>query len=258
MRHPAAQIVAYLKADMEKRSEHVRVGPFLMRFDPDSDNRFRNYALPLDDAQPTQQEVCALIAAFKERQRAPRLEFVADLAPAVWPALLAAGFTQEASLQLMMLGAAGLIRPAETPDFTFEIVTAQADLADVARVQNDAYGEPLTTPADVMRLGTLVERGGAVAITRSTRTGEALGAGLYSAPWHDITEIAAVGVRAADRRRGIGSRIVAGLTEHALCRGLHSPFLMAAREDEARVYARVGFVTCARMLHAMNDAKNTS
>ena len=95
MPHPAAEIVAYLKAEIESRCEPVRIGPFLMRFDRESDNRFRNYALPFDGAEPTHREVCALIAAFEERQRVPRLEYVADLAPAVWPALTAAGFIEE-------------------------------------------------------------------------------------------------------------------------------------------------------------------
>ena len=253
VRHPAAAIVAYLKADIESRSEHLRVGPFLMRFDPASEHRFRNYALPLDRAEPTQHDVHALIRAFAQRQRVPRLEYVPELAPAVWPALAAAGFIEESSLPLMVLGEGGLSRPAESPDYSLEIVTARADLEDAARVQNDAYGEPVTQSADVTRLVLLLERGGAVALSRSRTSGEALGAGLYSAPWHQVTEIAAVGVRASDRRRGIGACIVAGLTQHALRRGLDRPFLMAARADEARVYARVGYVSCARMLHVATD-----
>jgi GNAT superfamily N-acetyltransferase len=254
LRHPAADIVDYLRADIESRTAHARVGPFLLRFDPDSDNRFRNYALPIDGAQPTVAETRALIQAFEERRRVPRLEYVEDLAPAVWPALAAEGFIEEASLQLMVLGPLGLATPASAQDHTIEFVTAPADLEAVAQVQNDAYGEPFTTPADVARLTMLIERGGAVVLARAA-AGEALGAGLYSAPWCNVTEIAAVGVRASARRRGIGSRIVAALAEHALRRGLEHPFLMAAREDEARVYARVGYLTCARMLHA---SRNTS
>jgi GNAT superfamily N-acetyltransferase len=255
MRHPAADIVDYLRADIESRTAHARVGPFLLKFDPDSDNRFRNYALPIDGAQPTAAETRALVQAFEERQRVPRLEYVADLAPAVWPALAAEGFIEEASLQLMVLGHLGLTTPANSQDHTIEFVTAPADLEAVAQVQNDAYGEPVTTPADLARLTLLIERGGAVVLARAAATGEALGAGLYSAPSCNVTEIAAVGVRASARRRGIGSRIVAALAEHALRRGLEHPFLMAAREDEARLYARVGYVSCARMLHA---SRNTS
>jgi GNAT superfamily N-acetyltransferase len=255
LRHPAAAIVDYLRADIESRTAHARVGPFLLRFDPDSDNRFRNYALPIDGAQPTAAETRALVQAFEERRRIPRLEYVADLAPTVWPALAAEGFIEEASLQLMVLGHSGLIIPAASQDHTIEFVTAPGDLEAVAQVQNDAYGEPFTTPADVARLSLLIERGGAVVLARAATTGEALGAGLYSAPSCHVTEIAAVGVRASARRRGIGSRIVAALAEDALRCGLTHPFLMAAREDEARLYARVGYVSCARMLHA---SRNTS
>lgn len=256
--NPAAAIVAYLRANMEGRAEQVRVGPFLACFDRESDNRYRNYALPDEAAQPTDTQVRALVAAFRTRGRLPRLEYVTDLAPGVWPVLAGNGFSEEGVLELMTLGERGLIAPSVSDSFTAAIVTADADLEAAARVQNEAYVEPQTSMADIERLRSLIARGGAVALARSSLNFEALGAGLYSAPWKDLTELAAIGVRAADRGRGIGSQLTAVLTQHALGSGIARPFLMAAHEAEARIYRRVGYVPSARMLHVLLDAQQPS
>ncbi|MFI9202822.1 hypothetical protein [Streptomyces sp. NPDC053048] len=51
---------------------------------------------PLPGAEPTEQDVAALIGIFRERGLLPRLEFAPQAAPAVAPALRAAGFGTEA------------------------------------------------------------------------------------------------------------------------------------------------------------------
>jgi ribosomal protein S18 acetylase RimI-like enzyme len=255
MSHPAASIVAYLRANLEQRAGAARIGPFFATFDPDSDNRYRNYAVPDDAAEPTVKDVHALLRAFEEHHRSARLEYVADLAPRVWPVLSACGFVEEGLVQLMILGDQGLRTTKASAEITFAIVSAEQDIEAAARVQNEAYGEPPTSSADVARLRSLIQSGGAVALARSGVTQEAVGAGLYSAPWRGLTEIAALGVRAPDRRRGIGAHLTALLTQHALSRGLDRPFLMAAHESEARLYTRIGFAECARMLHASLQPK---
>lgn len=47
----------------------------------------------------------ALIAAYEKRDRKPRLEYIAQLAPAVEEVLLSAGFTVEGRLPLMTCAA---------------------------------------------------------------------------------------------------------------------------------------------------------
>jgi hypothetical protein len=44
-----------------------RIGPFLVRFDEHSDSPFRNYAIPDDAAQPSAEDVAALVVAFSRR-----------------------------------------------------------------------------------------------------------------------------------------------------------------------------------------------
>ncbi len=48
---------------------------------------FRNYALPDDDARPTEAQVAELVAVFTSRSRTPRLEFLPGLCPDVEPGL---------------------------------------------------------------------------------------------------------------------------------------------------------------------------
>jgi predicted GNAT family acetyltransferase len=68
-------------------------------------------------------------------------------------------------------------------------------------------------------------------------------------PPHDgLTELTSIGVRDAFRRRGIGAAMAGWLAQAALDRGL-SVFLMAAGPDEARIYARAGFVEQGEVLH---------
>src|ERR1700733_6957954 len=89
------RIQNYLRATIARSESHLRIGPFLAGFDAGDDNLYRNYAVPDADAQPSAADIEALIAAFEERSRRPRLEYIADTAPEVEQALLAAGFAVE-------------------------------------------------------------------------------------------------------------------------------------------------------------------
>lgn len=246
---PAVPIVAYLRGNITRTRDSTRIGPFVVIFDRDSANPYRNYALPDDFAEPTPQDMAALIAAFATRERLSRLEYVPDLAPAVWPALARAGFKREGELPLMVCSGTTLRFPVAPDGVTLSLINDDSDLEAAARVQNEAYRGPQTSGADIARLRSLVDRRGAVALARDSASGEAVGAGLHTPPLNDMTEVAAIGVRATFRRRGIGAALAALLALNALTRAHSRPFLMAARDEEARLYGRVGFAACATMLH---------
>src|SRR5215475_2248832 len=145
----AASMAAWFASD-------ERVGPFTAHFDAHSANAFRNYAVPDAGAAPTPLEIDALIALFEQRGRTPRLEYLPDIAPQVEPALVAAGFVVE--YRSPVFGCRrGQATDLGAPDgIVFALVTDDADLLDVARVQNAAYGEPAQPgPADVARLSRL-------------------------------------------------------------------------------------------------------
>jgi GNAT superfamily N-acetyltransferase len=213
-----------------------RVGPFLLTYAPDDTSPFRNYAIPDDGAHPSADEVQALIAWFRDRQRSPRLEYVAP-ADGVELALLAAGFTVERRLPLMVLDT--LAVPPAPQGAELLLATEPARLRACARVQNAAYGAgDQASDGDVARLARANERGGAVAL--ALLDGEPASSGVLTRPVDGLAELAAVGTTAHLRGRGLASAVVALLSQAALDRGA-TPYLQAESEREAALYARLGY-----------------
>ena len=68
------------------------VSPFLVSFDEHDAGLFRNYAIPDDNATPTEAQVAELVAVFTAANVRPRLEYLPGCAPDVEHGLLAAGF----------------------------------------------------------------------------------------------------------------------------------------------------------------------
>src|ERR1700716_410779 len=83
-------------AQLSRRPDVVEVGPFVIGWDRSSDSRFINYATPRLGAVITAADVTALVAAFREIARIPRLEYVVSSAPDLEQQLVAAGFAVEA------------------------------------------------------------------------------------------------------------------------------------------------------------------
>jgi len=224
------------------------VGPFVASVDANSDNPFRNYAIPIADAAPQRTDVSDLVDWFHRRERRPRLEYVTDGAPAVEEALVAAGFCVEDRLALMTVVKSGS-KPTVEPDGIMLVnVTDEGDLRETAQVQNEAYGGG-EADADVVRLRRTIDRGGVVIAARDIRSGRLVGAGLYTPAYDGVTEIAGVGVAAAFRRRGVAGAVTAKLVERAASEGIELPFLMAGGPAEQRIYERIGFEVRASVLH---------
>lgn len=242
------RIQSYLRVAAPRGRDHERIGPFLATFSRETDNPYLNYAIPDDDAAPAPDDVAALVAAYRERVRRPRLEYVPAVAPDVEARLLRAGFEVEARTPLMTYG------PAEPPPVPegIELVAPGADdeLRAAAAVQWEAYEEtgPVAEHA-VTGLRRTLDAGGIVVLARDAATGEPAGAGLCTGPHEGSTELAAVGVRPAFRRRGIAAAMTGWLATRAATQGLDNVFLMAESEVEARIYARAGFRAVSEVLH---------
>jgi ribosomal protein S18 acetylase RimI-like enzyme len=179
------------------------------------------------------------VRAFHDRRRTPRLEYLPALAPAVEPALLAAGFTVESRLPLMV---ARGVRDLEVDGI--ELVEAATDdhYRAVAAVQWEAYEEAGEAPQRVAEgLRRSAAAGGIVVLARDSRTGEPAGAGQCTPPHDGLTELTSVGVRSTFRRRGIAQALTGRLARLALARTATGVFLMAHSEREARIYERAGF-----------------
>ncbi len=248
--HPLARLInSYLREVASKGRESELVGPFLASRDPASDNLYRNNAIPLDEASPTEADIVQLISWFSKGGRTPRLEYVTAAAPKVEAALLRYGFAIEGLLPLMTCEPDKRRTGPHPEQIDFVIAGSRDLLQQAAAIQNEAYGGGETTDADVNRLEKTVALGGKVALALDWHSREPAGAGLFAPPVNGVTEIAAIGVAERFRRRGIGGTLTSMLAEQAFEDGLSTPFLMAAHAAEERIYARAGFVTRCEILH---------
>jgi len=237
------KIAAYLRAGRRNR---VRTGPFTIGFSETTANPYNNYAVPDDNARPTPADVALMIAAFEERGRNPRLEYLPSVSPFVRPALEDAGFVEEGLLPLMTISE--LVEPPVVDGV--ELVPADSDdtILAMATALNLAYGEPPPTESDVASHASSRDRGGFALLARSL-SGDPVGGGLVTVPIDGVAELAGIGVVPSWRRRGLAALITARLVRAARELGVRTPFLMAADDHAARVYTRVGFQITGRILH---------
>jgi ribosomal protein S18 acetylase RimI-like enzyme len=230
------RIQQYLRAVAPIGREHEQVGPFLATFNPHNDNPFLNYALPDDGAEPSDDEVAALVDASARRHRRPRLEYIARCAPAVEQRLLAGGFAVEGRLPVMVTDARKLSAVSELSDFDLRIPTSDEELYNMAVVQAEAYDEAELPSRDVVSERRAALADGALAVVAvSPTTGTVVGAGSCSPIRDGLTEVGSIGVSAAYRRRGIGGALASRLGQVALSAGADVPWLMAAHDGERRI-----------------------
>ncbi|MGW0808609.1 GNAT family N-acetyltransferase [Nonomuraea sp. NPDC002799] len=242
-----ADVHAYLRS-MAGAQGH-RAGMFLIRFDEHDAAPPFNYAIPDDGADPTEDEVAGLVAAFRERGRTPRLEYVPQAAPKLESTLLAAGFTVEGRYPLLVCP------PEEVVDAPVDAAVRVASVTDdpglwrVAAVMNAAFDAPEANEHDVARLRRVLDGGGFVAAAVDTTTGDVVGGGQIGCPHRGIAEVAGIAVRASHRRRGIAGAVTAFLTRAGAESGIRVPFLTPGDDGAARVYARVGYHKVGEVLH---------
>ncbi|MGW1297551.1 GNAT family N-acetyltransferase [Streptomyces sp. NPDC002533] len=219
---------------------HYRVGPFTVRHNPEWELKYANYAIPDRGAEPTADDVAALVDAFRERGRLPRLEFLPAWAPAVEPALLAAGFTVENRAPLLACGRDGLRTPKPVDGLRITVPGTEAEFTDAARVQHQGFGgegEPEQGMTDWLRAAAAGDGVAALAVL----DGMPAGAGGCSVAVDGLSELAGLAVAAPFRRRGVGAALSAWLTERALGQGCRTVWLEPGGPDVERIYAGIGY-----------------
>jgi ribosomal protein S18 acetylase RimI-like enzyme len=241
-----AKLQESLRAALRGRRDVQSIGPFPAAFDPDSDSPFRNYAVPEHDARPTREEVASLRRAFVRRARLPRLEFLPAATPAVEGALIEAGFVTEARLPIMTCSPWELREAPAPRGVSVEVAVGDGALREAAEVQNAAYGAPRATEADVVRLERAVAAGAIVGLARHG-DGRAIGSGLIAAASEGFAELAAVGVLAGWRRRGVAGALTGALCRVAFDRGVAALMLMAYAAEQG-IYARAGFTVSSEII----------
>ncbi|MEU8705205.1 GNAT family N-acetyltransferase [Streptomyces sp. NPDC048565] len=220
--------------------DHYRSGPFTVRHNPDWELKFANYAIPDRGAEPTTQDIADLVTAFREHDRLPRLEFLPAWAPAVEPALLAAGFTVEDRAPVMACTADGLLTPKPVDGLRIAEPVTDTEFTDAAAVQHTGFGsDGGPDDGEIAWLRTAAAGGGVAAL--ATVDGRPAGAGGCSAPADGIGELAGLAVAAPFRRRGVGAALSAWLTRTAFERGYRTVWLEPGGPDVERIYASIGY-----------------
>ena len=218
----------------------LRVGPFLCRFNLSWPSPVANYAIPDDHAEPSQADVRALISAFRQRDRRPRLEYLPSCAPAVEKALLAAGFETDSRAPVMACTPRSLWIPEPVPGLEFREPRTDDELDDLFAIQHRAFEEPGDPePGAGAATRRVYENGGILVL--ATFRGEPAAGGSCSAPVDGVTELAGVSVATRFRRRGIGAALSAHLTALAHHRGYRLVWLEPADDAVERIYASIGY-----------------
>jgi ribosomal protein S18 acetylase RimI-like enzyme len=243
-------VQSFAVANLRRRPVVLETRSFVAGFDPSTTSPYINYATPVPGAEPTGQDVAALIEAFRERGLKPRLEFAPDAAPAVEPALRAAGLTTEevheylvctpATLTMPRItGAPGPIADGVVP--VVETPSGDEDYASIDAALSEAFaGEFASSPQGAARLRRTQENGGAVRFVRAS-DGSCAGGASCSAPAVGTSELSGVGTRPAYRRCGIAAAVTAALTEAMFAQGAQSVWLEYSGEGSRRVYERIGY-----------------
>ncbi|SCL20405.1 Acetyltransferase (GNAT) domain-containing protein [Micromonospora rhizosphaerae] len=248
-----ARVQRSVIANLSLRPNAIEVGPFVIGWDPTTDSRFVNYATPQLDAVVTPADVTTLVAAFRDIDRVPRLEYVTSCAPGLEQQLIDAGFTVEARHDYLVCSPDSLTVPATPDGFEVAEPATDAQRAGLVAVQNEAFGEePVATPADIARVRRVQDNGGVVMLVRNG-DGVCVAGGQATPPSAGVSEVAGIAVRKECRRRGIAGALTAAITARLFATGVEVAWLEASGTDSWRVYERVGYVPTGKRLYIALD-----
>lgn len=245
-------IQSYLRHSAQQQYETLAVPPFTLFFHRTDTLRFFNYAIP---AAPitgdVQSELRAVRAAFVERNRQPRFEFLEEYTPALASALEAAGFACEGRYPMMVCTPDTLTPAPDVTGLTLTLLEPGATVEDARgfltaqRLGFDPTNpHPVTDQEITEFLGRLDLNGYVLAKLE----GVAVSAGVFTVPYNGVTELAGIATLPAYRRRGIAAALTEYATRAAFARGVEIACLSAGDEQASRVYTRVGFQPMATML----------
>ena len=247
----------YLRANAHRQYQTLARPPFTLFLHPSSSASYWNYAIPDENRTAWPRPALdLLLTAFRERERTPRFEFIAEYAPTLGTALRQAGFFPESSSPLMYCNRTAFRPAVSRPELDIQILDCHASAAALRQfleTQQSGFGldhEPALRDADV------------AAFTRQLGNGRALLARLggrpaavavLATPLDQTAEIMGVATLPTYRRRGFASALTSTLMELAFATGVQRLVLSAADEQAGQLYQRLGFIPCATLLAFRKD-----
>ncbi|MFI5894710.1 GNAT family N-acetyltransferase [Actinoplanes sp. NPDC051513] len=236
-----ARIQQSVVSNLSGRPAPIRSGPFILGIDPATESPGINYATPIPGAPISAADVSAMVTAFCDAQRKPRLEYVVSTAPDLERLLLEAGFTIEERHEYLICLPETLSVPPTPDGFVLREPSTDDDRAAMSAAQHEAFGgTPEASAADVARMSRLQSRGG-VAVMAVTPDGACAGGGQAVPPSDGVSEVAGIAVPPAYRRRGVAAAFTADITSRLFNRGAEIAWLEASGPDSWRIYERIGY-----------------
>jgi ribosomal protein S18 acetylase RimI-like enzyme len=254
---PIDRVQSFLHVRVADRHEREDVGPFAVYTHLTDDAPPNNYALPLTPIHVVSPSLLDQVrAAFAAQYRTPCVTFLDQFAPALEPALLAAGWHMISRQTVLVCTRPTLVQPPLPPNVTMVTVSADSPL-DVIREAldvNEQGFDPNAAPAteqDAAQFRPMLAGCQALVLRLG---GQGVSGGIF-VPIHDgVTEVMGVATLAAFRRRGFAAMVTAHVAQAAFEYGADLVFLVAKNDAAARVYQRVGFQPCAALLEFRFDA----
>jgi ribosomal protein S18 acetylase RimI-like enzyme len=237
-------------ADALAGREHtLDVGPFVIGWNPASDSKYLSYATPRPGREIRDEDVAALVAAFRSIDRTPRLEYVVNCAPDLEAKLLAGGFEVEARHDYLVCTPTTFTPSPPPPGFTVYAPETDEDFRDLAAAQNEAFGGDFAASDEQVRRGRRAQESGGVAILARAADGEVAGGGQAGVPHGGLSEVAGIATRESHRTRGVAAAVVSEITARAFAAGVEVAWLEASGDQSWRVYERAGYVPTGKRLY---------
>jgi GNAT superfamily N-acetyltransferase len=229
----------------------VQLPQFRVFFDPECPLPYRNFAIPDRGADPSPEQVFAVFEHFDRRGRVPHFEFFPKDAPLVDVALHAAGCVVDARPTVMSCDPARRRRTPRPNEITVSTITKEAEVLESVVLARSVFGAEPPQPSDVARRSQELEYGSQVLLARSP-AGQPIGTAQLMPAVDGVSEIVAVGVHRAFRRRGIALWLVHELLGHAAEEQWGLTWL-ATTPALRRLYASAGFSAVGTALDAHLD-----
>jgi ribosomal protein S18 acetylase RimI-like enzyme len=241
----AERIQAYIRATGARIKDVVPSPPFTALFHPRNAMTYLNFAVPDGPAGgDLSGPLTDLVALFRSRDRAPRIEYVEAFAPELGPALEQFGFELELRTPVMVCDRESARPAPEVPGLRIAQLTPDSPLDEVQTlitVGRRAFGAGNEAPAseadadedrgrldrDISVLGYLDSEPVAVAHAME--------------PVDGLAEIGGIGTLTEFRTRGIAGALTAEVTRIAFAAGAEIAYLTPGDEGAFRVYERAGY-----------------
>jgi ribosomal protein S18 acetylase RimI-like enzyme len=198
-----------------------------------------------------QEPLARVRAAFVERGRQPRFEFIEQFAPALALELRRAGYVEEGRQQFMVCSRNSFKPAGEVPGLTIATVTAtspQQQVQDFVTVQRQGFDPADGAEASVEeaeRFRSTLQHGLAFL---GRLDGLPVTAAMITEPQDALTEVVGIATREPFRRRGMASAVTAAALLAAFSQGVEIVCLTAADERAGRIYEHIGFRPVATTL----------